>query len=261
MKSMYMAVLGAVAGLVLGALWFAPARWLAQALASYTKQHVQLVNVEGTLWQGQAHVLLTPGMVRGQATALPSALSWQLQLVWAGLLPGLQLRVMAPCCTPQPMQLHWTPGHRQVPHVQLLATNLQLPLGLLQGLGAPWNTLQAQGQLSIQSPVIHWSMGQQAPVIDGPVRFTLLHVSTSLSTLKPLGSYQLLLSVSDQTEPQLTLRTLQGALQLSGQGNWTPRGLRFQGLAETDAQSIDALSNLLNLLGRRDGLRSHLRLG
>jgi general secretion pathway protein N len=32
-------------------------------------------------------------------------------------------------------------------------------------------------------------------------------------------------------------------------------------MAETDAQSVDALSNLLNLLGRRDGLRSHLRLG
>jgi general secretion pathway protein N len=261
MKGLATAVLGTLIGLMLGAIWFAPARWVAQAVASLTQQHVQLVNVHGTVWRGQADLMLTAGTAPGQAAALPSGLSWHWQPVWAGWLPGLQLRLLAPCCTPQPLQWQWLPGQHHGAPLEMHAAELQLPLALVQGLGAPWNTLQPQGQLRVMLPAMRWSYGQTMPVIDGPVQFTLLNFGSRLSTLQPLGSYQLLLSANAGTEPQLTLSTLHGKLQLSGQGSWTARGLRFQGLAETDAQSIDALSNLLNLLGRRDGLRSHLRFG
>ena len=84
-------------------------------------------------------------------------------------------------------------------------------------------------------------------------------LSSSLSTLRPLGSYRLLLSGGDQ--PTLDLRTLQGSLQLQGMGRWTAGHLRFVGEARADAAHEAELSNLLNIMGRRDGARSVITLG
>jgi general secretion pathway protein N len=78
-----------------------------------------------------------------------------------------------------------------------------------------------------------------------------------------MGSYRLRLQGSEAgtPTPSLDLDTLQGPLRLSGQGQWLGQRLRFTGeaLAEPDAEV--ALSNLLNIIGRRDGARSLLSLG
>ena len=61
--------------------------------------------------------------------------------------------------------------------------------------------------------------------------------------------------------PELKLSTLQGPLQLTGQGQWVGARLRFTGEASADEGSESALSNLLNIIGRRQGARSLLSLG
>ena len=252
---------GAVLGVLAGVVAFAPAPWLGQVLAASTNRHLQLANATGTVWQGQAELLITPGAGPGQAVTLPQGLSWQWEPIWAGVLPGLQLQVQMPCCATQALTWRWMPGALQGPSMHLQGMTLQLPLSLVQGLGAPWNTLQPQGQVQANVPALRWHQWQAPPALDGPVQLVLLNLSSSLSTLRPLGSYQVDIAVPAGQEPRIQVTTLQGKLQLSGEGRWTTRGLRFTGMAETDAQSVDALSNLLNLLGRRDGLRSHLRLG
>jgi general secretion pathway protein N len=77
-----------------------------------------------------------------------------------------------------------------------------------------------------------------------------------------MGSYRVQLrGGADQAPPQIELSTLSGSLQLSGQGQWLDHRLRFQGEATAAAQHEAALSNLLNIIGRRQGSRSLLSLG
>ena len=74
-----------------------------------------------------------------------------------------------------------------------------------------------------------------------------------------LGSYRLLLQGGEQAT--LDLRTVEGSLQLQGMGRWTAAHLRFVGEARADADHEAELSNLLNIMGQRDGARSVITLG
>jgi general secretion pathway protein N len=58
----------------------------------------------------------------------------------------------------------------------------------------------------------------------------------------------------------LALKTIDGALVLTGQGQWVNRRLRFQGEASAQEGSEAALSNLLNVLGQRRGKISVLNM-
>ena len=84
-------------------------------------------------------------------------------------------------------------------------------------------------------------------------------MATSLSTLKPMGSYRL--NWQGGSVPTLSLSTLEGSLQLSGQGRWTEGRLHFNGEASAAPERADALANLLNIIGRRDGARSIIKVG
>jgi general secretion pathway protein N len=48
---------------------------------------------------------------------------------------------------------------------------------------------------------------------------------------------------------------------LSGQGQWIAQRLRFNGVASAEPARVEALSNLLNIVGRRDGARSIITVG
>jgi general secretion pathway protein N len=78
-----------------------------------------------------------------------------------------------------------------------------------------------------------------------------------------MGSYRVQIRGTPQgtATPDLQLSTLQGPLQLQGQGQWVGSRLRFSGEASAEAGSEAALSNLLNIIGRRQGERSLLSLG
>ena len=84
-----------------------------------------------------------------------------------------------------------------------------------------------------------------------------------MSTLDNLGSYRISLT-GDAANPgisNLSLTTQDGPLQLSGSGTAGPAGVRFRGEARATAAEEPALSNLLNIIGRRDGARSVISIG
>ena len=96
-----------------------------------------------------------------------------------------------------------------------------------------------------------------------PSVLNAVSVSSRVSPLPSLGSYQLTLT-SDPSNPgnaMMTLNTSEGALQLTGTGNWNANGVRFRGEAQAQPGDEDALSNLLNIIGRRDGSRSVISIG
>ncbi len=251
-------LLGAAAGALLAALWGPPAHWLAAGVAWATQERVQLHDARGTVWSGSAALTLTGGPGSRDARRLPTRLQWQWGWVW----PGLTLSLSSACCTPEPLQWRLTVQQGQ-PTLSLHNQQSVWPMALLAGLGAPWNTLQAEGRLQWQSTGLRLGWNDGRLHWHGQTELQVHELASRLSTLRPMGSYRLSLQGSDggTATPQLSLSTLQGPLRLSGQGQWAGQRLRFAGEATADTGYEDALSNLLNIIGRRDGARSLLSLG
>jgi general secretion pathway protein N len=133
------------------------------------------------------------------------------------------------------------------------------PAELLAGLGTPWNTLQLDGDLRLatQGLSVEWVAGRVA--IDGQAELTAQRLSSRLSTLRPMGSYRIILQGGPT--PTQRLDTLEGSLNLSGSGSWIGSRLRFSGTATAAPDRESALSNLLNIIGRRSGARSIITIG
>ena len=250
--------LGAAGGLLWATLLWAPARWLAAAVAQASHGQVQLRQAQGTVWQGNAVLTLTPGHTSDEVRSLPSRLHWQ----WGLSGWGLTLQLSSPCCTPQPMQ--WHLSYRDGGLTLSLADQTSTwPLALLVGLGAPWNTLQAEGALQWQSTGLRLDWQQGRLRWHGQSQLLAQDLGSRLSTLRPMGSYRVSLQGNNvgTDSPELRLETINGPLRLSGQGQWLGQRLRFQGEAQADEGFEAALSNLLNIIGRREGPRSRLSLG
>jgi general secretion pathway protein N len=248
----------AVAGSVLGALWaglaFAPAVWVQRGVYAASDGRVILRDSQGTLWQGSAELGFAGGAGSSDAARLPGRLHWDLGLG----LGSVQLALQADCCTAQAQRLTLTPGLRSW-RLQLAAGESTWPAAVLSGLGTPWNTVQLQGPLVLKTPGLSLESALERIQLEGSLSMDLPDLSSRLSTLRPLGSYRLLLQGGEL--PTLDLRTVHGSLQLQGAGRWTAAHLRFVGEARADAAHEAELSNLLNIMGRRDGARSVITLG
>ena len=255
-------LMGAVVGAVVGFVACAPAAWLASAVASATGGQLLLTDARGTLWRGSALPVLTGGPGSRDATALPGRLEWTLG--WSGL--GAELRARQACCLRGEVRALIRPGFGRL-SVQVLpgqSTTLgQWPAGWLVGLGTPWNTLQLGGTLRLTSPgmTVEWVQGRLR--FSGEASLDIAHVSSRVATLDTLGSYRLSLrgDAASGDAASVTLITVDGALRLSGQGEWTAKGLRFRGEAQAAEGSETALNNLLNIIGRRQGARSVISIG
>lgn len=252
------ALVGACVGALLAVLWDAPAQWLASGVRWASQDRVQLRDTRGTVWSGSATLTLTGGPGSQDARSLPSRLQWHLTWAW----PGLSLTLSSACCTPTPLRWRVYAGWQRV-ELALQDQQSVWPMALLTGLGAPWNTLQAEGRLQWQSSGLRldWNAGQWR--WHGQSELQVQDLASRLSTLRPMGSYRLALQGTEPgtPTPSLTLATLQGPLRLSGQGQWLGQRLRFTGEAMAEPGHEDVLSNLLNIIGRRDGARSLLSLG
>jgi general secretion pathway protein N len=152
------------------------------------------------------------------------------------------------------LQPHWG-GARLV----LADSPSQFPARVLSGLGTPWNTVQPDGDLTLstQGLTLAWSAGRL--VVAGHAQLDAARMSSRLSTLKPMGSYRI--TVQGGPTATLQLATLEGSLQLSGSGQWVGGTFRFDGVASAAPAHQDALANLLNIIGRRDGARAIIKVG
>jgi general secretion pathway protein N len=251
---------GAVVGALVGLIVFAPAAWLARAVASSTGERLLLADARGTLWSGSAVPVLTGGPGSRDASALPGRMEWT--LVPKGL--GVELRARQSCCMTDTVALQIKPGfgRMQVVVVPSAGGSIgQWPSAWLSGLGTPFNTMQLGGSLRLSSPGIAFESVQGRWLARGRADVEVLNASSRLSTLDTLGSYRLSINGDASGTAQLTLSTLEGALQLTGSGTTGASGVRFRGEARAAPGDETALSNLLNIIGRRDGARSVISIG
>lgn len=268
------AVSGALCGGLAAAVIWAPAQWLATAVDAASEGRFQLADAQGSLWSGDAVLLLTAGPGAREARALPGRLGWRIAPAGAGLKVALQHA----CCLNGEVGLtlsaglgRWSarldpppPGAAPAAGASTAAPWIgQWPAALLVGLGTPWNTLQPGGLLRLSGQNLSLEGARGRLALNGQVDLELQGFSSRLSTLPLLGSYRL--SITGEPDrpgsARVALSTLEGALQLQGSGSIGPSGLRLRGEATAREADQPALNNLLNIIGRRDGARSLLSIG
>src|SRR5205814_251231 len=212
---------GAALGIIVGAIAFAPAAWLANGVASATGQRLLLAEARGTVWSGSAVPILTGGPGSRDAAALPGRVEWTLGL--KGL--GFELRARQACCLNGTVALQLKPGLGRMNIVLVPPAGGwigQWPSAWLGGLGTPFNTLQLGGPIRLTSPGIAFESVQGRWLVRGRADVELVNASSRVSTLDSLGSYRLTLNgdASNAGGAQITLATTEGALQLDGTGTW-----------------------------------------
>lgn len=250
---------GLLCGGLAGLLAFAPATWLADVVAARTQQRLLLSDARGTVWNGSAVPVLTGGPESRSATTLPGRSSWQIGL--RGL--ALELRVQQPCCMHDELTLLLRPGLGRL-SVQLVPQSAPLgewPAAWLAGLGAPWNSLRLGGTLRLSSSGLSVDVAAGRWSLVGQAELQLNDVGSPLTTLDRLGSYRVHLQGDAGQPPAFTLSTIDGALLLSGSGQWTGSQWRFRGEARAAPGSEGELDNLLNFFGRRQGALSLISIG
>ena len=261
MKSGRWAWVGAACGGVAALAAYAPAAWLAGGVASATGQRLLLADARGTVWSGSAVAVLTGGEGSRDASALPGRLSWSLS--WQGL--GLSVALRQACCINGELRLAVQPGWSRL-RLQLPAAQGavgQWPAAWLTGLGTPWNTLQPTGSMQLSSPGMSLESVQGRWRFEGRAELELQGMASRVSTLDVLGSYRLSLAHDPGSADgaTLSLSTLNGALLLSGSGQWVASRWRFLGQASAAPGSETVLNNLLNIIGRRQGALSVISIG
>jgi general secretion pathway protein N len=241
---------GAVASLVVSA----PAAWLASRVDASTNGQVQLLDPRGTVWNGSAQLVLTGGRGSRDAAALPTRVQWSMR----PSATGVRMQVSSPCCTPQPLALALRPGFGSF-RVDVADGESHWPAALLSGLGTPWNTLQLEGEMQLRTRQlsVQWAQGRSA--VAGTAELVAVELASRLATVRPMGSYRV--TLAGGAVPAVQLATTSGPLLLSGSGQWVGSRLRFSGEASAAPEREDALANLLNIIGRRNGARSIITIG
>ncbi len=250
----------AMAGVLLGSLLSLvlnlPATWLSSAVSRATQGRLLLLEAQGSLWNGSAQLVLSAGPGSSHEKALPSRLQWQLRPGWGG---DVALQVQADCCLAKPWVWRLSPSFTAL-SLQISDAPFTMPAHLLTGLGTPWNTVQPQGRLTLQSKAFQLTWSGQGLQLAGEVYLQLDNLSSQLSTLRPMGSYRV--SLQAQPQPRFELTTLEGRLQLQGQGSWVANRLQFQGEAQASTPADEpVLAHLLSVLGPRQGSKALLKLG
>ncbi|MCS0658839.1 type II secretion system protein N [Massilia terrae] len=228
---------------LLTVLAFLPAMWLGQLVEKQTGGRLTLGDAQGTLWNGSAFLGGAPGEGGAVTPLLPGRFAWHLSpLVLVG---SVNMRIENPQALSQPVTVTGSWSQWQVSPGELL-----LPAEGLAGLGAPLNTLAPTGTIKLDWNALEVQRQDQLVAVTGRTVLAMSDMGSRMSPIKPLGSYDMVMDWHGQ-DAVLTLRTVRGALQLSGNGSLNRGRLQFSGQATAAEGYEDTLGNMLNLLGQR----------
>jgi general secretion pathway protein N len=219
-----------------------PAAWITPQFSKQTAGHVNLVDPAGSLWRGSATLMLAAGSDMSAATLLPGRIEWTTAF-WPLFTGRVRMTMRHSEAMPEPITVDATPRAANI-----TAGTIAVPASLLSGLGAPFNTLDLQGDVRLAWSDLR-SFNREA---FGQLTLTLNDVSSRVSDVRPLGSYRMVIQAEGGSST-INLSTLKGPLMLSGSGMVSPGSTSFQGSATSTPEARDNLAGLLNLLGRPSG--------
>jgi len=202
---------------------------------------LELANAQGTLWSGSARAVAGAAQLDSlRWRFLPARLaSGQLAFSVDGYGSGLE-------------------GHGQVNRGfgafevrELHVRGDAAAIAAFAPLAAGW---QPDGRVTLDAPALAWN-GREAR---GTARLEWHDAAIALSSVRPLGSYRAE-ARAEGGPVKITVTTLGGPLQVTGNGTFTPFGaLVFTGEARALPAAESTLEPLLNLMGSRrpDGART-----
>ncbi|MFL6636342.1 MAG: type II secretion system protein N [Massilia sp.] len=228
---------------ILTVLAFLPAAWLGPMVEHQTGGRLTLGDAQGTLWRGSAFVGGAAGAGGSVTPLLPGRFSWRLSpLVLFG---DVSMDLANDQALAQPVHISGSWSQWQVSAGQLL-----LPAEGLAGLGAPLNTLALTGTIKLSWNLLDIARQGNTVAVSGRTVLSLTDMGSRMSPIKPLGSYEMAMDWHG-ARADVVLRTVSGALLLSGNGALESGRLHFSGQAAAADKYEDTLGNLLNLLGQR----------
>jgi general secretion pathway protein N len=242
-----------------------PVTWIASLAGNQTACRLVLQEPSGTLWQGSSAIGFSEPNTVGAGCKTPVAQTERFD--WK-----LSCQIMDASCTAtiafsaleQPQVIRWGIGRP----VEWIANEVTLPATVLEGLGNPWSTLRPRGNLNARWTDLTWALSPKevsgkAGESSGIIRITITNLTSPISPVKPLGSYEVSGNMA-QHSINWVLSTTSGPLLLTGQGEMAhgsgSKGLQFSGTASAAPEAEDALMGLLSLLGKKEGNTYRLKL-
>ena len=144
---------------------------------------------------------------------------------------------------------------------QVSPASISLPAERLVALGAPLNTVQPSGQMRLSWEPLQLTQQNGKFEIVGAMNLEMNDLTSRLSPIKPLGSYDLVFNWHG-TQASVTLNTIKGPMLLNGAGMFVNGSLQFSGTAQAEEGQENKLANFLNLLGQshREGNKDIIAL-
>jgi general secretion pathway protein N len=219
-----------------------PAAWIVPQFGKSTGGHVNLVDPAGSLWKGSATLMLATGSGGEGATLLPGRIEWHTAF-WPLFMGRVRMQMRQTDAMPDAVFVD-----AGLSGSTLSPGAIAVPASLLVGLGAPFNTLDMDG--NVRLTWTEWRVLRGSTY--GQVIVTLDDMSSRVSRVKPLGSYRVVFQAEGQAGT-INLTTSRGPLMLSGQGTVSQTSSAFNGVATSAPEARENLAGLLNLLGRHTG--------
>lgn len=219
----------------------APASLIDARLEQASAGALRLAEASGTLWSGTGQIEIRDANRRG---GVAKSVAWRVRPAY--LLRGKLLYEVALDHAVQRF-----PVTISASRIEIADANINLPAAAL-GLGAPKIApLGLTGDMLLHVARLAFARGS----VQGNATLQWRGAGSAYTPVSPLGDYELRIEGSGAAV-QASLRTLQGPLQLDGQGSWSSGGNpQFQGSARVPPQHMQQLAPLLRMFAveRGDG--------
>ena len=243
-------IVALLVGIALSVVIWLPASAPTVMVAKITEGRLDFRHERGTVWAGSTELALVKPNKSDDSVSIPGRIHWRWR--WQGWIP--ELVVNSDCCFSQPVTFKLFLGSEQW-QLSMSDVKMNFPLAILEGLGAPFNTLKPHGDLQIKTRKIKMTLADRMMKISGGAEFEIGSLSSVLSQVKPIGTYTVT-AKGQGDRISFTLSTRSGDLQLRGSGELRQKTFRFNAEATSSPGYELAMSNLLNVIGRRSGNRS-----
>ena len=218
-----------------------PASWFAWGLNRYSGGTVRLDPIAGNLWHGNGKlVIYYPRMVPHDL----GNTEWSVSFFW--LFAG---RIQSRWNIESPDSQAQSIVRIGAGLTQLLETRIALPAQTIGVFYAPASLIAPQGQIQLRADRL--TIGKDT--LEGNSEILWNNAGSGLTAVQPLGNYRLEITAAGKTAT-LKLSTLQGALDLTGQGQWQVENgqIHLTGTAVPRERAAD-LEPLLKLIGPDQG--------
>jgi general secretion pathway protein N len=229
----------ALSAYALGLIATAPASLIDAGLVQASDARLRLAEARGTLWSGAGQIELRDRMHR---SGVAKSIAWR-------VLPLYFLRGQLRCEVGLDLASKRFPVTISLAGIEVADADIDLPAAAL-GLAVPkLAPLGLGGDILLHGARLAFGRG----AIQGNATLQWRDAGSAFTRVSPLGDYELRLD-GEGRAVRASLRTLQGPLQLDGQGSWASgSNPAFLGTARIPPEHLQQLAPLMRMIAVERG--------